>query len=143
MSTTTNLLTVAVASEPTLRQTVIDATLCAEDAVKGLGQLGSTRRRCGRAVDGPVSRRPARPPGPPMPRGSPSWVPEDRGRLAEWRRWSDQSVPIGNDLVTGLAAAICRNVDGRHIDAGLAFYSTQPATLLRIRRQLATREHRC
>ena len=119
-------LTVAVASEPTLRQTVIDATLCAEDAVwKGLGQLGSNLAvAVGRAVDGPRER--AREAG--YDRLEPAYAAwlaqlgpgsDPEAALAEWQKMvRSVLVPIGNDLVTraGKAAIFGRNVDGRHIE---------------------------
>lgn len=123
-------LTIAVASEPALRQTVIDATLCAEEAVwQGLGQLGSNLAlAAGRAVEGPRER--ARESGyDHLERAYSTWLAQlgpgsdPDAALAEWQKTvRSVLVPIGDDLVTqaGQSALFGRNVAGRHIDAGLA-----------------------
>lgn len=123
-------LTVAVASDPALRQTVIDATLCAEDAVwQGLGQLGSNLAlAAGRAVEGPRER--AREAGyDRLEHAYAGWLAQlgpgsdPDAALAEWQKTvRSVLVPIGDDLVTqaGQAALFGRNVGGRHIDSGLA-----------------------
>ncbi|MCA0337940.1 MAG: type I-E CRISPR-associated protein Cse1/CasA [Actinobacteria bacterium] len=121
---------VAVATDPVLRQTVIGATRCAEDAVwQAVGQLGANlAAAAGRAIEGPRERareagydRLRQPYAEWLSRLGPGSDPD--AAMEEWQK-AVRSVllPLGDELVArgGQAALFGRAVGGRHVDSGLA-----------------------
>lgn len=119
-----------LADDDSLRQTVIDATLCAEGAVwNAVGQLGANLAlAAGRDVEGPRERareagydRLSHPYAGWLAGLRPDSDPDEA--LVEWQR-TVRSVlgALGQELIdqAGEAAVFGRQAGGRHVDIGLA-----------------------